>query len=382
LTIDKREYRQRIERLAGLAGAAGMDGILLSAESNIDYFSGYRHHAPWTLFARPFFEVISADGRAALVAHSFLVPEMRRTSAVADIRAYSRSGSAWIGLVADTMREFGMDVGKVGAELGYEQRLGMSWQDFTDLQAAIPDVRFVDAASLLWRLRMIKSPAEQALMRQSAEVTGRAFAACFEAARPGLGEREIARIAGETMLREGAERPGFVLIASGVEGYRCLSGKATERRLERGDMLWIDMGAVYEGYWSDFCRAAIIGPASQERLDSQQAILEVNQACLDAVQVGEPVRRVAEAAEAAFQRLGLDVTVGEGRIGHGMGLMSTEPPHTALYDETVMEEGLVFTIEPRFVSKAGVFNCEELVLVTPGGAELLTTARRDLTVCA
>jgi Xaa-Pro aminopeptidase len=382
VSIERDEYLQRIDRLAALAREAGLNGVVLSAESNIDYFSGYRHHAPWTLFARPFFQVISADRRAALIAHSFLVPEMERTSAVRDIRSYPRWGSASLGLVAEVVRAFGMEAGRVGAELGYEQRLGMSWDDFRALQQALPRAAFVDASALLWRLRTIKSPAEQELLRQSAEATRRAFEACFAAARPGISEREIARIAAETMMRNGAERPGFVLIASGAENYRCLSGKPTDRRLQRGDMLWIDMGAVYDGYWSDFCRAAIIGPPSQEQLDSQKAILEVNQACLDAVKVGEPVKSVAQAAQATFARLGYDVRIGDGRIGHGMGLMSTEPPHTALYEETVMEDGLAFTIEPRFVSAAGVFNCEELLLVTLTGARLLTTAPRELTVCA
>jgi Xaa-Pro aminopeptidase len=382
VTIEREEYVQRIARLAALAREARLNGVILTGESNIAYFSGFRHHAPWTLFARPFFEVVSADGRAALVAHSFLVPEMERTSAVRDIRAYTRSGSAAIPPLADVVRAFGMEAGQVGAELGYEQRLGISWDDFGLLRGLLPHASFVDAASLLWRLRTIKSPAEQALLRQSAEVTRQAFEACFAAACPGVTEREIGRIAGETMVHHGAERPGFVLIASGAENYRCLSGKPTERRLERGDMLWIDMGAIYDGYWSDFCRAAIIGRPTQEQQDSQKGILEVNQACLDAVKIGEPVKRVAEAAQAAFTRLGYDVRIGDGRIGHGMGLMSTEPPHTALYDDTVMEDGLAFTIEPRFVTAAGVFNCEELVLVTPAGAELLTTASRDLRACA
>jgi len=381
VTIERAEYLQRIARLAALAREAGLDGVVLTAESNVDYFSGYRHHAPWTLFARPFFEVISADGKAALVAHSFLVPEMERTSAVRDIRAYARHGSASIGLVAEVVRAFGMDSGQVGAELGYEQRLGVSWEDFRALQPALPLASFVDAASIIWRLRMIKSPAEHELLRRSAEVTRLAFDACFAAARPGLSEREIGRIAGETMIRNGAERPGFVLIASGAENYRCLSGKPSSRQLERGDMLWIDMGAVYDGYWSDFCRAGSIGRPTQEQVDSQKPILEVNHACLDAVKIGEPVKRVAEGAQAALTRLGYDVRIGDGRIGHGMGLMSTEPPHTALYEDTLMEDGLVFTIEPRFVSTAGVFNCEELVLVTPNGAQLLTTAPRELTAC-
>jgi Xaa-Pro aminopeptidase len=378
VAIEADEYLKRISRLAALAREAGLNGIVLTAESNVDYFSGFRHHAPWTLFARPFFEVISADGRATLVAHSFLVPEMERTSAV---RPYTRSGSAAIAPLADAIRALGMETGRVGAELGYEQRLGVSWDDFGLLQEGLPRASFVDASSLLWRLRMIKSPAEQALLRQSAEVTRQAFEACFAAARPGVTEREIGRIAAETMIRHGAERLGFVLIASGAENYRCLSGKPTDRRLEPGDMVWIDMGTVYQGYWSDFCRAGIIGRPTLEQQDSQKAILEVNQACLDAVKIGEPVKRVAQAAQAAFTRLGYDVQLGDGRIGHGMGLMSTEPPHTALYEDTLMEKDLAFTIEPRFVTAAGVFNCEELVLVTPAGGEFLTTAPRELRAC-
>ena len=86
------EYVRRTRQLAAELREAGLDGVLLSAETNIDYFSGYRHHAPWTLFARPFFQLITADAKALLLGHSFLTPEMARTAAVGDIRAYQRSG--------------------------------------------------------------------------------------------------------------------------------------------------------------------------------------------------------------------------------------------------------------------------------------------------
>ncbi len=380
MTISSDEYLSRIQRLSTLLAENDLDGVLLTADSNIDYFSGYRHHAPWTLFARPFFEVISADGRAVLIGHTFLTPEMERTSVVTDIRSYTRSGSAALEPLIECLHELALDSGRIGAELGYEQRLGLTINDFESLRRSLPRARFEDASALMWRLRMIKSEAEQTLMTESAAITSKAFEAVFEAAAPGVTERELARLAGETMIREGAERPGFIVAASGRENHRILSGKPTDRALRPGDMLWLDMGAVYQGYWSDFCRAAVVGTPAPAQLDGQRAILEVNQACCEAVEVGEPLSRVAEAAEAAFSRLGMDVRVGEGRIGHGMGLMSTEPPHVAHYEETLMEPGLVFTIEPRFLSDDGIFNCEELVLVTEQRASLLTKAPRELLV--
>ena len=377
MSITTEEYQARISRLAANMREQGLDGVLLTAESNIDYFSGYRHHAPWTLFARPFFEVISADGQAVLIGHSFLTPEMERTAAVSDIRAYAKSGGALASLI-ECLRELGLDRGRIGMELGAEQRLGITQLELEELRAAIRATEVVDAAGLLWQLRMIKSPAEQALMRRSAAITATAMAAGFERAATGVTERQIAAVLGEVMMREGAERPGFIMMASGVDNHHVLSGKPTERALEPNDMLWMDLASVYHGYWSDFCRACIVGDPTNTQRDAQATILEVNQACLDAAKPGESISQVAVAAEAAFAKQGMDIKVGAGRIGHGMGLMSTEPPHVAHYDQTVMTPGMVFTIEPRFINEHGIFNCEELVLVTDGDAQLLTAAPREL----
>ena len=181
------------------------------------------------------------------------------------------------------------------------------------------------------------------------------------------------------MVEEGAERPGFILVTSGQENYHILSGKPTNRKLNRGDMIWIDMGAVVNGYWSDFCRAAYFGKPTKKLEEGQKLILDVNDAMIGATRPGRPLREVAEAAEKTFRAHGLDVQLGSGRVGHGMGLMSTEPPHVALYEETICEEGLIFTIEPRITNEHGVFNCEELLLVTKSGVEVLTDLPRHIT---
>lgn len=377
--IESREYLARIHNLAGRMRKEGLDGILLTAESNIDYFSGFRHHAPWTLFARPFFQIISADGRSALLTHTFLEPEMRRTSAVPDIRTFTASGDAPVAQVREIMSELGITGGKLGMELGYEQRLGISLNDFRRFEAELKHLKLVDASMMLWSLRIIKSPAEIELMRKSADVTKAAFAAGFAAAKPGMTEKDVCRICAETMVEQGAERPGFILVTSGSGHYHVLSGKPTDRKLRAGDLIWIDMGAVVNGYWSDFCRTAYFGRPTREIEDGQRLIRDVNESMIAVARPGVPVRKVAEAAVKAFLERGIEISLGSGRIGHGMGLMSTEPPHVALYEETVCEEGLVFTIEPRICNQHGVFNCEELLVITGGGVDVLTTAPRDIT---
>jgi len=376
---NRQEYLERVNRLAGLLRDNGMDGAIFTAESNIAYFSGFRSHAPWMTSARPNFMVVSASGQTAMLGSGFVEPEMRRMSIVSDIRIYGQANGIPINQIADILREFGMASGAIGMELGYEQRLDISQLDYLTMTEALKPARLMDSSHLIWKLRMIKSRAEIASIKKACDITGDAMQACFKAARPGVSERELGHIAATTMVSNGAERPGFVLVTSGAGNYHVMSGKPTDRRLQAGDMLWMDMGAVYDSYWSDFCRTAYLGKP-QPHLDSDQnLILDVNAAAIDTVRVGTPIKDVAMAAVRAFAKYGIEVKLGQGRIGHGIGLMSTEPPHLAVFEETLCEEGLVFTVEPRFVREHGLFNCEEIIAVTPNGAEFLTTTPRHIT---
>jgi Xaa-Pro aminopeptidase len=314
-----------------------------------------------------------------MLGSGFVEPEMKRMAVVSDVRIYGQANGIPVDQIADVLREFGIAGSRIGMELGYEQRLDVSQCDYLKLAEVLRPAQLMDISHVIWTLRMIKSRAEIALIRKACDVTGDAMRACFEAARPGVSERELGQIAATTMVEKGAERPGFVLVTSGPGNYHVMSGKPRDRRLQAGDLLWMDMGAVYDGYWSDFCRTAYLGKP-QPQLDSDQNLItDVNAAAIDAIRVGVPMKDIAAAAIDAFRKHGMEVKLGQGRIGHGIGLMSTEPPHLATFDETLCEEGLVFTVEPRFVREHGLFNCEEIVAVTARGAELLTTSPRQIT---
>ena len=122
----------------------------------------------------------------------------------------------------------------------------------------------------------------------------------------------------------------------------------------------------------------MIGKPSEKQKARYSTILQLTDLCIKAVKPGVKAADIAHICAVELQRRGLDLTFRAGRLGHGIGLMLTEPPHIANYDSTILEPGMIITIEPGFVTEYGVFQAEENVLVTTDGYEILSTASTDL----
>ena len=379
LEFPREEYERRCRTAQGRMEAAELDGLFITAEANLNYFTGHRHFTPWTTFTRPAICLLPRSGEPILIVQGFLVADAKRDSWVRDIRGYTPLTGAPVDLIRGAVEELKLARGCWGAELGSEQRLGLSHQDFLAVQRALPGASFVDTSDLLWRLRMIKSPAELEAMRRSGQIAAQAYDHAFRTARAGMTEKEFGALLAEAIVRAGGE-VGFILATSGRGNYDRVAGMPTDRSLERGDMIWIDLGAVYNGYWTDHCRAGVVGPPTEHQRRNWEQVVQVTGKGVDAIRPGVPVGAVVEACNAEAKRLGLVFTFAAGRLGHGMGLMSTEPPHVAAYDATVLEPGMVVTVEPGWVLEDGAYICEENVAVTTGGYELLTVTSRELRV--
>ncbi|MCK4791520.1 MAG: aminopeptidase P family protein [Desulfobacteraceae bacterium] len=377
LEFQRAEYLQRHARAVELMGQKGLDGLLVTAEANYTYFSGFRHFAPWTTFTRPVLLILSRDRDPVLIVQGFQREDASRDSWITDVRGYPGMLGVPFETVKEVLGELQLLGKRIGAELGYEQRLGVSHNDFVRMQELLDGTQFVDASNLLWKLRMVKSEAEIEAHRRACEVATKAFEYCFSQAREGTTEKEAAQMATKVIVEEGAEL-GFTIICSGPGNYDRVAGMPTDRALRRGDMLWFDMGVVSNGYWCDFCRAGVVGRATDEQKRLQDIINWITDKGIEAVRPGSIASDVAKACGAEAERLGLDFTFEAGRLGHGMGLMSTEPPHIAVYDQTALEPGMVITLEPGVVSEQGAFIAEQNLVVTPEGAETLSLASREL----
>ena len=372
------EIENRITRARQLLDEYGVDGMILTTESNVCYYTGYRTHAPWTTFTRPLWLFISKNDLPVLFVQTFVRPEAEAKSFACQVDCFDSLRGPSIEEITERMKRLGMIEGKIGLELGYEQRMGIEINTLRELENICSAVDFVDASELLWAQRIIKSPYEIACHRRACEATSYAHDKVFAAVHEGMSEFEISRLVQQYMLEGGAEYPGFVIIVSGKGNYERISGIATERCLQKGDMLWLDLGATYQGYWSDFCRAGIVGEISPEQNELQDCVHEVTMNAINHLKPGVPVADIARICADDLIARGFPASFDCGRMGHGMGLMSTEPSSVTPFDPTVLQEGMIINLEPGIVNESGVYDIEENMVITADGCEILSGGSRKL----
>ncbi|MCR4398168.1 MAG: aminopeptidase P family N-terminal domain-containing protein, partial [Firmicutes bacterium] len=189
------EYEARLERARKLMEERGLDALLVSEPSNYRYFVGYDQPfgAAWNgyILTRPFLCLVPRSGRPTLLVHLSFENATRHSTWIQDVRTWSSLPFRAEYLV-DLLRDAGLDGGAVvGVELGEDQRLGFPVQAFLDLGRALPSVRFVDCADILWRLRIRKSPAEIECIRNACLIMHEAYEKTFRQAGIGFTEKDV-----------------------------------------------------------------------------------------------------------------------------------------------------------------------------------------------
>ena len=307
--------------------------------------------------------------------------EARANSWVEEVRTYERLSVAPIAELDALLRDRGLHGARIGAELGFEQRMGLPFSEFERVRDELAPTTFVDAADLFWRLRIVKPQWDLDSLRRACRITAEAYEAAFAATRAGIEEREVLqRLTVEHMRRGGGA--GWGVVTSGPGNYDTVLGNGSDRILERGDMVWMDGGCSIDGLWSDFGRGGVIGEPSAEQRDLQRLIHEITLEGVALLRPGMPLREVAAHVNARVLALGVPITSSisglAGRVGHGMGFDATEPPHVSEEDETILEPGMVITMEPGVATGYGIFHVEENVIVTESGPEIISLSPWEL----
>ena len=378
--IDGTERRGRVTRLQVELRARGLDGLLVTERANFEYLAGYVVGPLWSSFTRVLAALVPADGAPTLLLPGFIADEAHVASGWAVERYESLQAEA-ANLFADLLRTAGLANTRIGLELGRESRFTAPAAALSALRDLLPDATFEDGTAATWAVRAIKSRGEIDRLRIACEANRAGFAAGFGRTRAGATEWSVAAEMFAAGTTAGAAlgawvQPGWVGMTSGSDGYGRFVSGPRDRTLERGDMLWADLGFTADGYWSDYCRAAVVGGATPQQVDRQRRITEATAAGVAMCRPGVAIADIAREVRRTSEHLGL-AGLGFGRLGHGIGLNATEPPSVVEHDSTILERGMVITIEPAATYEDGLY-CAEQIVVVGDQPELLSVEPSEL----
>jgi Xaa-Pro dipeptidase len=245
------------------------------------------------------------------------------------------------------------------------------------LRARVSAPSLIDVGEEIRGLRLLKSPAELEILARACAATDRVSEAVFGALRPGQTEAEVASLITQLIGAEGSVPSFPSLVQSGPNSAlpHLLPGS---RRLQAGDLVLLDFGAAVEGYKGDTTRMAVIGAADARQQELHHLVVDAHDAAIAAVRPGVLSGEVDAAARRVISAAGLGDRFFH-RVGHGLGLEVHEDPSLDPGSSLVLEEGMVFTIEPGvYLPGWGGIRVEDDVVVEAAGARMLTHARRDL----
>jgi Xaa-Pro aminopeptidase len=370
--FDPSEFETRCDKLQREMSARDIDVVFFSTEPEVRYYSGF-YTRFWESPTRPWFLVVPAHGKPVAV-----IPEIGATGMAAtwveDIRTWSspNPGDDGVTLLAATLAEFARRHHRVGLPLGSESRVGMPVADFLRLRQHPAGLEFTDVQPWLRRLRAVKSESEIDKIRYVCQLASSVFESLPEKLTAGCSERAICKRFGMELLSRGADTTPYVMGASGAGGYDDIIMGPGERLVDEGDLLIIDTGATYDGYFCDFDRNFAFGPLLEEIHRAYDTVYAATEAGLAAAVPGATTSgvwaamwRVLEAGGA----LGNEI----GRMGHGLGMQLTEWPSNMPGDDTLLEPGMVLTLEPGM--RYGAIKLmvhEEDIVIRDGAAELLS----------
>lgn len=368
--ISHDEYVFRQNRAQELMQAAGLEALLVTDPTNLFYFTGASYFGEMS-YPRPAALLIPQKAEAMLLTHDFhlAVPWQ------GDVREYPKVGELPVDMLKDMFSDAVCESGRIGMELGREQRLGMSYSDFGKVRAALPEIIPIDAAGLIWDIRMQKTAAEVAIIQQACKIHDEIFKKVFSVVKAGMTTREIERLFRITIAESEADSGWIVVCVGDFDESQASGPSHPDKVLQADALLWVDLGIVLRGYHTDYCRGLVLGVLSDARKDLWSNVQQVLLAGIETVKPGIPVSAVYQAQVSKAEELGLDMQTWKARrFGHGSGLHTTEPPYISGDDHTILKSGMILHIEPGSIEKDGIYVREEQLLVTETGRTVLSHA--------
>ena len=365
------EFEIRLERAQELLYKNKLDALLITIPSNLRYFTGIDTNF-WESPTRSWFLVVPLFGNPIAI-----IPEIGeklfKKTFIKDIHTWPSPNLKGddISPLKSLLETLPSRFGAIGAELGKEMSIRMPAIDFNLLQ---DNFKFdiVDGASLIWALRSVKTLNEIKKIEKVAQIVSEVFCVLPTFISASDSERDVAKKVKKEILKGGVDSIPYLPVISGRGGVSQIIGNPTDKLISSGDFLFIDTGSTFDGYFCDFDRNFAIGTASDQLKRTNEILWHATEEGIKNLVPGAKTKDIWKKINKKIEDFGFMVK-GEGRYGHGVGLQLTEPPSISSFDNTIIQENMVLTIEPSMEYKPGkIIVHEENIFVSKDGPVLLT----------
>ncbi|MBS7616143.1 aminopeptidase P family protein [Candidatus Bathyarchaeota archaeon] len=387
--IKENEYRERIERVRKVLRKRNLDALYLTNATSIFYLTGFSFIST----ERPAALVIPIDGKI-----TFIGPLLERehvplaTKIIEEVKTYLDYPGMKHPI--EHFAEFLKEMKLANKRIGIDNKTGVAgmWgYKGPPLKQKLPDAKLVDMADLVPSMRLVKSPAEIALIKESAKWANLAVSLLQEYATEGTWDVEVALTASldaSSIMKKtlGANYEPLRSILPISAGFRGQIGEmsaiphaiGTKHKIKSGDVIIAEAGVEIGGYSCELERTMIVGKPSVKHKRYFDVMTKAQDAAIKKIMDGVECSEVDKASMNVFKKAGLDHLVMH-HTGHGLGLEGHEPPWLDIGNREKLKAGMVVSCEPGIyeVGFAG-FRHSDTVLVTEEGFELLTYYPKDI----
>ncbi len=361
----------RIQKVQERMRERKMDAYLVLTHDDFIYLFGENWVQPRA--------IVPAEGQPVIIAFKAEEEEIRKSLGLKDVKIFGSLGEQMKDVIG-VMRQLKGD--KKTITVGVQMWFNTPAFLMMMFRKANPFVVPTDIAPVMDELRMFKDEGEIEKMRRAAEIASIGMKTAVEAVKPGITENEVAAEAEYAMRKAGGH--GMAVPVWVNSGYRSnwLHGAATEKKIEKGELVLIDIVPVYRGYCSNLCRTFTVGPATGEQKKLFDTYKEARKAAVGAMKPGTAMKEIDKAAKAVFNDKGFGQYYIAG-ISHGIGLGFEETPAPTIKpgDSAVkVKEGMTLTAGHPVLSVPGIggVRLEDTFSITADGPVALTDFPQEL----
>lgn len=354
-------YKKRIEKLREVLISKNLDAVLIEQRENYFYLSGFSGTSAQLL--------ITSKETILFTDFRYIEQAEKQAPDYEIVRLKGRFSAVF----SEYLKNMGLiNIGFEGSNTPYDR--------IVEYRENNSFVEFISITEELLSLRIIKDQSEIDALKRSVDIADSAFEHVLTVIRPGVTEMEIAAELEYHMKKQGATGPSFETIVASGERAALPHGTASLKRVQTGEVITMDYGALCNGYCSDITRTVFLGKPDKVLSKIYNIVLSAQLEAEKGAVKGKQGVEIDNIAREIILKAGYGEYFGHG-LGHGVGIEIHEEPRLSLSGSKVMDNGMVVTVEPGiYITGLGGVRIEDMIVINDNNPIILTKARKDLIV--